>query len=119
LYFSLIDEHGEIPMKKKLDSKRILTTLVFISFSLVLVAVPLALRMLEPPGGLGRLRQLQVGMQRSQVLEILGTPDKEDELTWLYESRIGWTWVGFDTNNELVFVDAEGASGGWSLEKGK
>jgi hypothetical protein len=106
-------------MKKKLDSKRILITLVLISISLVFVAVPLASRMLEPPGGLARLRQLKVGMQRSQVLEILGTPNKEDELTWLYESRIGWTWVGFDTNNELVFVDAEGAMGGWSLVNGR
>ncbi|MFN7290736.1 MAG: outer membrane protein assembly factor BamE [Pirellula sp.] len=106
-------------MKKKLDSKRILIAIVLISISLVFVAVPLALRMLEPPGGLARLRQLKVGMQRSQVLEILGTPNKEDVLTWLYESRIGWTWVGFDTNNELVFVDAEGAMGGWSLVNGR
>lgn len=81
-------------------------------FAILFIAVIGVEQLVGPAVRRSKLEQLEKGMTKNQVLEVLGRPRKiESERQWIYSrsGNYGWVEVFFDDCDRLTGVNDESA----------
>lgn len=87
------------------------TLLLFgLLFAALFAGIAAIERMIGPAYSRALLRQVETGMTKQQVRDILGpTSSAANESTWIYErsGNLGYVQVAFDQNNRVLYVNDE------------